>query len=64
MKKILAIICVVALGGCVVAPTPGYYNGYSNSGVIVPAPVVVGGCYYGCWGRGYYGYYGFHGYRR
>jgi hypothetical protein len=43
--KVLIAAGLLSLGGCVVAPTPA--GAYVGPAVIAPAPVVVGGYWYG-----------------
>ncbi len=49
----VAALAALALGGCVAYPAYGPGYGYAP-GYVYPAPVVVGGGYYGG-GGGYYG---------
>jgi hypothetical protein len=49
--KLLIVAGLLSLGGCVVAPTP--VGAYVGPAVVAPAPVVVGGYWYGP--RYYYG---------
>jgi hypothetical protein len=59
----LAALAALALGGCIVAPEPGYggYGGYGYYGapvVVAPPPVVYGGWGWGGgggWGGGWGG---------